>query len=274
MTLPNFLCIGVQRAATTWLHKCLEAHPDVFVPDEKELHFFNFHWNQGIAWYEGHFDSSGDASAVGEITPNYLHEAPLERICETLPDVRLIVILREPVSRAFSAYRLLHEKLGAMTFQKACETESYLVDQSLYAEKLEQLYSFFPREQVLVALYDEINTDPVGVYQNVCRHLNVKQIPPPPELNQTFNHILFPRTQALFSKMHLTWTLDLIKRTPIADTIKRFAKNKQKIRLQQSRNDDQISPELRRRFDNDIERLETLIERDLSNWKSKIAAIA
>ena len=98
--LPNFLGIGVQRAATTWLHNCLDEHPQVFVPKDKELHFFSSQFDRGLAWYESCFAAANGQMAVGEITPTYLHEAPIERIAATLPAARLFLVLREPVARA------------------------------------------------------------------------------------------------------------------------------------------------------------------------------
>ena len=229
MTLPNFLCIGVQRGATTWLHKCLQSHPEVFLPNEKELHFFNHNFERGLGWYESHFQTAGDAKAIGEITPNYLHTAPLERIRQTLPDVRLIVIRREALSRAYSAYRLLNEKFGEMNFEQACESESgeYLVKQSLYADRLEELYSLFPRERIMIQLFDDVNRAPAKVFSEVCEFLEVEAIETPAEVNQTFNHILYPAAQAFFGKLKLTWVVECIKRTPLGDAIKRMSKRKQ-----------------------------------------------
>jgi len=269
MTLPNFLCIGVQRAATTWLHRCLQSHPDVYLPDEKELHFFNHNFDRGLDWYASHFDRSASARAIGEITPNYLHTAPLERIANTLPEARLIVILREPVSRAYSAYRLLNEEFEGLTFPQACASPmgNYLVKQSLYGEKLKELYEHFAREQVLVLLYDDVNQNPAGVYRTVCRHLGVDVISPPQEVNQTFNHILFPKTQQFLGRMKLDWAVEIVKKTSLGDAIKRLSKQKQGQQVK-SQEGTQLTGQLRQLFDEDMALVEALIGRDLSHWMS------
>ena len=126
--LPSFLGIGVQRSATTWVHNCLKEHPGVYVPEEKELRFFDENYERGFAWYEKYFETSSEGQVVGEITPNYFNVPDaLARISEHLPEVKLFVIFREPVSRARSAYRLLlDDKYKNMTFRQAMDVDGYM----------------------------------------------------------------------------------------------------------------------------------------------------
>lgn len=72
LTLPDFLCIGSQRAGTTWLHECLREHPDLFLPEQKELHFFNSSFDKGLEYYSSMFKGGvyGEQK-FGEISPNY-----------------------------------------------------------------------------------------------------------------------------------------------------------------------------------------------------------
>ena len=62
--LPNFICIGAQRAGTTWLYHCLKEHPEVFVPEKKELRFFNYHYSDGIEAYKQNFKSVSNESKL------------------------------------------------------------------------------------------------------------------------------------------------------------------------------------------------------------------
>ena len=104
--LANFLIIGAQKSATTWLADCLIEHPDVFMARPKEIHFFNHKFDKGIAWYKAYFQDWAGQSAVGEATPGYLNhpEAP-GRIKATLGDeLKLIASLRHPIDRAYSAF--------------------------------------------------------------------------------------------------------------------------------------------------------------------------
>lgn len=104
--LPNFLIIGAQKSATTFLLRCLREHPDVFVPSGEIPFFEDPDYSQGdIESFARLFARGCHKKAVGLKRPNYLHkpECP-ERIHRHIPSARLIVILRDPIERAISAY--------------------------------------------------------------------------------------------------------------------------------------------------------------------------
>lgn len=103
--LPQFLCLGAQKAGTTTLHHMLAAHPQVFLPPGKEVHFFSLHYQLGPAWYAAHFEQALPEQHLGEITPYYLfHPLAPARIAALLPEVRCIALLRDPVERCLSHY--------------------------------------------------------------------------------------------------------------------------------------------------------------------------
>lgn len=119
--LPTFLVIGAEKSGTTWLFDVLARHPDIYLPDTKELSFFNHHEtnlktsdyfaNLGLPWYEAFYANFREEIAAGDVSPMYLCDdmAP-ERIAATIPSARLIVILRDPVERAISHYWMAHNK--------------------------------------------------------------------------------------------------------------------------------------------------------------------
>src|ERR1700730_9070734 len=125
--LPDFLIIGTQRGGTTSLFHYLEAHPCVRPAVNKDLHFFDRKYNKGLAWYRGHFPTRveryyaqkirGRAFLTGEASPSYLfHPHTPGRVAQAVPHVKLIVLLRNPVTRAYSQYHhaveLGHETLS------------------------------------------------------------------------------------------------------------------------------------------------------------------
>lgn len=124
---PTFLVVGAQKAGTTFLHQELVRHPQVAAPLTKEIHFLDDRHARGLAWYLGHFPKVDESFAVtGESSPGYLfnpHAA--DRARRMLPGVRAIVLLRDPVSRAYSHF--LHERrLGferESSFARALELE-------------------------------------------------------------------------------------------------------------------------------------------------------
>ena len=105
MRCPDFLGVGTQKGGTTYLHNLLKCHPQIFLAHPKEIHFFSLHWQKGKDWYLSHFNDATDNQVCGEFTPYYLYhpEAP-QRICSLLPDVKNIILLRDPVERALSQY--------------------------------------------------------------------------------------------------------------------------------------------------------------------------
>ena len=166
MTLPNFLVIGAQRAGTSLLHQILLAHPDVYVPAQrKEVHYFDRYFERGDEWYQSYFPAAGAAGryrAIGEITPDYLatEEAPV-RIHALLPACRMIAILRNPVDRVYSWYqharRSRNERRDFATF---LHEEPAALCSGLYHRHLQSYLALFPREALLVLLYEELLRDP------------------------------------------------------------------------------------------------------------------
>jgi len=103
-TLPQVLCIGAQKAGTTWLYENLARHPEVFVPPEvKEVHYFDFLFHHPLADYAEVF-AAGRGQVRCDITPNYGRlRAERIRFCHrVMPDARLIFLMRNPVERAWS----------------------------------------------------------------------------------------------------------------------------------------------------------------------------
>ena len=103
-SLPTFLILGAQKCGTTSLHSLLAQHPEICMSEPKETNFFNIHFDRGLEYYrETFFNSWKGHKAVGEASPSYffLPYVP-ERIAAALPGVKMMVILRDPVKRAFS----------------------------------------------------------------------------------------------------------------------------------------------------------------------------
>lgn len=113
---PDYLIVGEKRCGTTSLHRYLLQHPQVRTPlASKSTHFFDLHFDRGVDWYTSFFPvlpgKRTARSIVGETSPYYLfHPLAGERISDVLPDVRLIVLLREPGLRAWSHYQYEHAK--------------------------------------------------------------------------------------------------------------------------------------------------------------------
>ena len=125
--LPDFLIIGVQKGGTTSLRKYMSRHPKIAFSNTKELHYFDnlrYKW-KNLAWYKSQFPILRFNRIFGESTPSYLYfsGAP-KRIYKTIPDVKLIILLRNPVDRAFSNYIMeLNRENETICFKKAIKYE-------------------------------------------------------------------------------------------------------------------------------------------------------
>jgi len=164
----------------------LAQHPQIYLPSaRKELHFFDDSFDRGTDWYSKFFSAAGSAhSAVGEITPKYLYVPSCrDRIQSVLGDeVRFLVLLRNPVDRAFSQFTAFSESAG----QEPVSFSQYLhshPDALLRGEYFRQLVHYcesFPRESFLVLIHEETHRTPeteIAALREICLHLKVDPEP-------------------------------------------------------------------------------------------------
>mgnify|MGYP005846693523 CR=1 FL=1 len=174
---PTFLGIGVPRGGSTWLYEVLDAHPDVYVSQQrKEVHFFDRSFDKGWAWYESFFPAeAGRYLAVGEVTPHYIYsQEAMERIRATPSITRLITTLRDPVERAFSHYtwRMQHDNYRG-DFRSFLADYPEAVEWGRYSSHLERCFGLFPRESVLVLVCEHAFADVPGALRRIAEHLGV-----------------------------------------------------------------------------------------------------
>lgn len=180
--LPTYIIAGAMRSGTTALNSYLRQHPSVSVSSSKEVHYFDSQYEYGLEWYREYFPNSDMAEAVGEATPNYMFSPiALDRIRETLPAVKLIVMLRNPIDRAYSHY--WHDRARGKTDADFDETvrreledgrdDLTYVARGRYRGQIENILHRFPRESLLVEFFEDMTDDPAGVYRSVCRFIGV-----------------------------------------------------------------------------------------------------
>lgn len=192
MRLPDFLIIGAMKAGTSSLAKYLGAHPNVFMATEKEIHFFDLHYKRGLDWYATRFASARAEQQLGEATPIYMYDREaFGRLAAALPEVRLIVILRNPIDRAYSHYWRAVEHRGeeTLSFEAALSAESERVAhltgfpaaqlayaaRGRYAEQLEMVFRRFPRERVLVLRFENLINQSEETFRLACHHIGVSE---------------------------------------------------------------------------------------------------
>lgn len=203
---PSFLIIGSQKCGTTSLYNYLIQHPNLIAASKKEIHFFSTNYDKGDEWYKTHFPRTkafGNKTDVitGEATPYYIfHPHSPARVRKALPDVKIIVLLRDPVERAFSHYKH-HVKLKVepLTFADAIKAEpqrlmceldkmvqnegydsynlqmySYLA-RGVYVDQLKRWLDYFPREQFLILQSEDFFRNPADNYLRSLEFLGLPE---------------------------------------------------------------------------------------------------
>ena len=264
--LPHFICIGAQRAGTTWLHNCLNEHPEVYVPASKELHFFDRYYSDGLASYKAHFtpELRGEAKVWGEITPNYYQEPnALERIKQDIPNTKIIYILREPVARAFSQYQLYSPtEFAGKTFEEVITESEFVTDLSMQGKHLHRLLTLFNRENVLILLYDDLAGEPEKLLRKVFKFLEVNEDFLPTAITKRINRIVLPDLQNRLTKMKLSWIIELVKASPFSEFVKEIA-HKKTDKTGTALNLGRYSGI----FKSDIDLIEKTLDVDLKHWR-------
>lgn len=177
---PDFLGIGAQKAATTWLFKRLCMHPEIYFPRGKEVHFWDRR-DRGkgeIANYSSMFEGAlidHIGGLTGDITPAYLllSEERIREIAELSPDLKLLVMLRNPVDRAISAAAQVLRSERGETLRGNPLFGRYTTEGGLYGKHLTRWLSVFPRARLLVLTQDEVRETPREVLRRVSEHLGI-----------------------------------------------------------------------------------------------------
>ena len=167
---PTMIGIGAQKCASSWVHAALGVHPQIGVSDPKEVDFFSYYFDRGYQWYETHFAQAAARQVRFEASPSYLHDprAP-ERVHAYNPAMKILLMLRDPIDRAYSNH--LHEvikaHIGPISFAEGLANNPAYIEQGRYATHLTRWLSAFPREQVLVLLAEEVSANPDAAAQQV-----------------------------------------------------------------------------------------------------------
>jgi sulfotransferase family protein len=176
---PNFLFIGPDKAGSTWLYEALKRHRQVYLSPVKELFFFDQFYDKGWRWYIRFFkDAEEQHRVVGEICHDYL-SSPLacQRIARDLPSAKLMVCLREPSERAFSAYlQLLRVGELDCDFETALRQVDDLIDRGRYAKHLSYYLEHFRRDQIFMAVFDDLAADPQRFFDDICDFLDLERV--------------------------------------------------------------------------------------------------
>lgn len=285
--LPNFLVIGAEKAGTTWLYEVLRQHPHVFLPDTKELCYFNrldsnlqvsdyFH-RLDRSWYEEFFSEHRNQPAIGDVSPMYLcDDAAPARIAATLPGAKLIAILRDPVERAHSHYWMARNKehLTESFAEVIARKDEAVIKRGLYGEQLEVYFSLFSPSQILILIFEEVMADRREALARVCRFIGVDEDGlSDANLDESVNPATAYRSAWLYNasvtlatrfrqSALLAWLPRLLKKTGFNAKVKSL--NAVDFRKPPLTEEERAA--LRQYYAGDRERLERLLGRKIEAW--------
>lgn len=230
-TRPDYIIAGAGKCGTTSMQAYLAAHPLVRAPLGKEVHYFDHNYSRGESWYRAHFPLARRWRPwlTGEATPYYLcHPGVPRRVAQAVPDVKIIVLLRDPVERAYSQYRMVRDeyRCECLTFEDALRAEerrlvgererlarepsyrshSHLFfsykERGRYAEQLERWFTYFDRDRMLLVKSEDLFARPREVLAEAFAFL---QLPAwRPESLPIYNRGTYERPMSEEAREHLS----------------------------------------------------------------------
>lgn len=286
MNLPNFILIGVQKAGTTSLYDWIAQHPDVYGPKGmKDFPFFcnDEYYKNGLKWFSKFFrDHHGEKIIFHGYVNHIYNNMSAQRIYDYKKDIKLLLILRNPIERAYSAFWYMR-KIGIetlKTFEEAIDIEDKrksgnyrernnltYIDHGFYYKQLINFYKFFSKSQIFIAFFEDIKENRENLIKKIYNFLEVDENFVP--LFNVENPSGVPRIgliqRILSKKIAPPYIKDLIpldKRILIKDFLMNLNVKKvnySPIKLETKRN-------LINTYRDEILRLEDLLGIDLSGW--------
>ncbi|BCO32016.1 hypothetical protein TspCOW1_21190 [Thiohalobacter sp. COW1] len=219
--LPNFFVVGAQKAGTTTLHNLLQAHPEIYLPEQKETKFFvdDARYALGIKHYEReYFSEWKNEPAIGEVDPDYMYfPHALERMNRDmdLSATKFIFLLRNPVERAFSHYLMTYRRgLEDLEFTRALQVESeriatdYLsnmhysyASRGYYSEQLERFGRVVDEARILVLTSEEMQSHPEVCMKRIYGFLDVDTEYVPENIGRKYHTATVPKSMMMLKRL-------------------------------------------------------------------------
>ena len=282
----DFVYVGAPRCGSTWLAAVLEEHPGVWIPHNKEIHFFNdrlvysfeYKYPRGLDYYRAYFNDAPDDVKVGELSPFYYYDPQAaHRIHTHFPDTKILICLREPASMLHSLYLLLRRReRREPTFEEELIKNPQLVDLGFYHRLLTPYFDWFPRDQIYVAIYEDFFSDEKESIKELFEFLDVDTGFVPSFLGKRVNWSegAPPSTIARLRGKFID-LLNTKPMIPVKELMHRLKINRMDYSAVSSDAKAATKPKLSsecrssltERFAHDTGRLETLLGRNLEAWR-------
>jgi hypothetical protein len=291
----DFTGIGVAKAGTTWIARCLGEHPAVCMALGKETNFFlrthissslpvrrfhygMAHYDEGFEWYRAKFAHHEPGQLYGEFSNAYLADPESAGLLHAHnPGVKLLCCFRDPVDTAYAGYyQLSRVQPLPDTFEEALARYPQLLEYGRYHHNLQPFLKLFPRERFHFMLFEDIRKDSLGVYRGICEFLGIDASFVPAIAGERVNPRTVLRSRAV---RNLRCAIgDFLASTPWTRKLRagllRLGAGKVALKLfhlnEKPGTVPPMAPETRRRlvefYRRDTEALQKLLCRDLSHW--------
>lgn len=270
----DFLIIGAAKSATSWITRCLVEHPGVSIPSG-EVHYFSWHY-EGTRLpesYLANFRTTRPKCICGENSNTYLsHPKAAARIHESLPDIKLIVSLRNPIDRAYSDWAMrLRQRYQLKDLFRFLDPDRapdlWFLHKGLYFQQLQPYLERYPTDRFHFLLMDDMKESPRDAWTAVCKFLSVDSSFVPEMLSKRVNTkddpLLFPRFKDWVQKWR--WGNSIINRSQKSVALpvlkKVLGRAPQAPPMQ-----DEIREKLKDFYRDDVASLSEFLGRDLSHW--------
>lgn len=278
--LPDVIGVGFRRCASSWLHSCLNEHPEVG-KTAGGIHFFSNHLERGVGWYQEKLAPFSSSQVLVDFSVSYGYPENIDAFVDQLPglvpNVKLFAVMRHPVERAFSDYRrsLFREELPpGTTFEQAIERDPEFLNRGCYGQITRKLCQNFHKERIGFFFYDDIQTKPCAFWSSFCDFLDISSDFTPSLLRTPTGHVARPKNAIIHSFIRrtnqvLTATADAAGLDDPWSAMKRSRIWRKAVTLN-TKQDESIAPNTRQRllsyYADDIRLMSDLSGRDLSRW--------
>jgi len=270
----DFIYIGPDKSGSTWLFNIFKQHKKIFVPDAKDIYFFDRYYNKGFKWYENFFKESTQSQIVGEISHDYMFNSEaINKIIKQYPNIKLFTVLRNPFEKIWSQYLfLIRSGVTNKPFKDAIKEHDDLLEKCLYGKYLSMYYNM-ESKNIKILLFDDLKKEPKIFAERIFQFLNVgfqenidyyEKTLPASKPNSFFIAKMAKKSAIILRELGLVNLLGKIKSNKFINKIlyKPYTKeNKPKM----TQEDFEFIYSI---LLDDIEKLENLIGLDLENWKN------
>ena len=262
----TFLMVGCQRCGTTWVDAALREHPEIYLPEKKQSYFFDRNYDRGMDWFMSRFEGAKAAHrAVGEVATGYSLPQAVERMAKDLPHLKIIMAMRNPIERAYSNYRVRFVEEGWSSFEDALEKSPDLLERGQYADQIEHLLQFYPRDRLLLLIYDDLVADDRAYLRSIYEFLGVDPDFQSSLIGQRSNAAMFTRSRGMLNRLGLKPVLRMLSRSRAGKLVRRLKKQQGAVKQE-------ISAETRGRLVEHFrpfnQKLGEHLERALMSWEA------